>query len=472
MLKKLFSHTAIYGLAPQVPKLVSILTLPIITAHLTEIDFGVFGLITAVVGGVSVFANLGLNVVLSNSFYKHPTRYEWLWRQIYGFLILWNIPYAVILGAVIYAFIPPEAKANTITVVLLNTIPIVFFGPTAVIGALYYQLKQRPFQIAIRSALTGLLTVLMNVYFIAFLEMGYLGWFLSACISQMLLQLSYWFPIQFKLNLKPIFNFKRRLIKRQLVISLPTVPHFYGGYLLNTSDRVVMRFFNVPTGDIGLFNAANTVGNVFMMLGTASGQAIAPMLMKSLNEQNEALLRKLVYSLQIIFLSLTFICSLWLREIFFILIKNQTLQKVYPLGILIVMAYNYRPMYFGANYRLMYNEKTKVLLKVTFVAGIGNLLLNMALIPFFGYKVAAYTTFVGLMYMGYSGYYLKEFKESCDVNYHPIKWLILTVLLTIIALVSVELMFMYKVFITISATLVVLIALRLVSKSYNNQHRG
>ncbi|MEO8109965.1 MAG: oligosaccharide flippase family protein [Ginsengibacter sp.] len=438
MLKRLFSHSAIYGLAPQIPKIVGILVLPIITAHLTKLDFGIFGLITAVSGSIAAFANLGLNVVLSNSFYKSPMRYKIAWRQIYGFLILWNIPYAFLLAGIIWYFIPIEAASNTWNIILLNTIPIVFFGPTSIMGSLYYQLSQRPVPIVVRGAIVGFLTIGLNVYFIAFREMGYMGWFLSAAIGQMAIQLTYWVPLNRSIKITPIFNFKWRFIRRQLAVSLPTVPHYYSAYLLNTSDRLVMKLVNISTGNIGLYNAANTVGNIMLMMGNASGQAIGPMLLKAYKASDEYLARRLVFSLQITFFLATFLSSIWLKEIFYILIKNNGLNKVYPLGIIIVMAYNYRPMYFGANSRLFYHERTKILLKVTFLAGISTLLLNFIFIPFWGYEVAAYTTFIGLMYMGYAGYFLREFKQNCDVNYYPFRWLTITIILTLVAYFVVE----------------------------------
>jgi O-antigen/teichoic acid export membrane protein len=73
MLKKLLSHSAIYGLASQIPKLATVLSLPIITKYLTEIDFGVYGLIIAIVAGMSALSDLGLGVVIANTFYKSPS---------------------------------------------------------------------------------------------------------------------------------------------------------------------------------------------------------------------------------------------------------------------------------------------------------------------------------------------------------------------------------------------------------------
>src|SRR5690606_11424203 len=186
-------------------------------------DFGVFGVITAVIGSVSVFSSLGLNVILANSFVKSPNHFRWLWRQIYGFLILWNVFYAFIVALVVYLFIPQEVKEHATQIILLNVIPLVLFSPAMVIGNLYYQLKQKPLQIASRSVLVGLLTVALNVYFIKYLRMGFMGWFFANSISQVIYQFSYFIPLNNSIGLKPIFNFKRKTLKKQLLICLPTI---------------------------------------------------------------------------------------------------------------------------------------------------------------------------------------------------------------------------------------------------------
>lgn len=439
MIKKLFTHSAIYGIAPQIPKIATIFTLPIITQYLTEFDFGVYGLIVAIIGAISVFANLGLSVTMSNAFYKSPNFYKYGWRQVYGFLILWNIPYALILGGLVWLFIPEAVVfKNAVYIVLLNVLPVIVFGPTALIGAMYYQLKQKPFQIAIRSVIFGILGIGLTLLFIAYYKMGYMGWFLSAAITQVLLQASYWYPLNRKLELSPIFNFKRRYIKQQLKIGLPTVPHYYGGYLLNSSDRVIMKILNVPVGDIGLYNASNTVSNLANTAGTAAGQAVAPMLLQMYKDKKEVQARQLIFILQIVFLLGGLLTSFWMKEIFAFLFKVAALATVYPLGIILVMAYTYRPMYFGANSRLFYLEKTKNLPKVTLVAGILCAVLNFIFIPIYGFQVAAYTTFIGLMYMGYVGFFMKDFKESNTVNYYPSFWFLVTIFGTVAATFVVE----------------------------------
>ncbi len=438
MLRKLFSHTAIYGLAPQVTRLASIFALPIITSYLTPLDFGVYGVIVAVTGAISVLNTIGLKIILANTFFKSPCQYKWGWRQVYGFLMLWSIPFSILTACVLWFFVPEEAKENRIEIVLINVLPIVMFGPTSFIGTTLFQLKQMPIQIAVRSVIFGLMTIALNIYFIVDLKLGYMGWFYSTGIATILSQASYFVPLNFRYGLKPIFNFKWRYIKKALQISLPTVPHYYSAYLLDTSDRLIMKTVNISTAHIGLYNASNTGANLFRQLGTAAGYAIGPMMNAAYKEGSDIKARNLVFLLQISYFVLTFTAAIWLKEIFQFLLKNSELQATYPLGIILIMSYNYRPMYFGANNKLFYTEKTKNLLKVTFTAGILNVVANFVLLPIFGYQAAAYTSFFSLMYMGYAGYFLKVFKLINRVNYYPFVWMFATICLTISSSYLVE----------------------------------
>lgn len=455
MLKKLFSHTIIYGLAPQISKLAGFLVLPLITAYLTDVDYGVYGVMTAYTAALSVFAVLGLRMVLINSFYHYPGQHIWLWRQIYGFLNLYNILYALILGTIIFFAVPKEAFGHRWTIVLLTATPFVIFGQTATIGMTYYQLRQMPMQIAWRSSLFGLLTIFLNVFFIVNLKMGYMGWFWSTAISTILSNASYWYPLNRKLKISPIYNFKWRLIKRSLKVSLPIIPHHYSSYLVDSSDRLVMDWNKIDTGNIGKYNMAYSFANVFNSLGSAVSMAINPLMNELFKKNDDYGVKKMIYSLQLVFFAITFLSSIWLKEIFMLMIKNETLKNTYPLAIILIMSYNYRPMYLGSANKLVYTEKTNTLWKLTLVAGLINLGLNLIFIPIYGYKAAVFTTFFSLMYMGYAGFFYRQFKEINKINYSPVFWLSATCLLTCAAYYMVELKWIFKIFLSICYTMVI-----------------
>ncbi|OAV44303.1 polysaccharide biosynthesis protein [Lewinella sp. 4G2] len=449
MLKKLFSHSLIYAIAPQVASIAGILALPVITKDLTTVDYGVWGVLMAYTGALQALAILGMGVVLSNAFFKMPRQYKWLWRQIYGMLLLWALPYGLIVGCLLYFVMPVEAQEHTLLLIFLLLAPNVLFGPTSLLGTYYYQLNQRPVPIVVRTTLFGLLTVGLSVYTISHLKMGYLGWAWTNFIVTVLMNASYWYVINVKLGYRPIFNFKRRTIRRALNVSLPTIPHTYAAYLLDSSDRIVMDRLQVSTSNLGIYNLAAKFGGYFRALTTGANKAVAPMMLKAYKEGKDEIARNLIVALQIAVLSGTFIFALWSREIFEILIKNEELKEAYPLAIVIVMAYNYRPMYTGALNKLYFLEKTQLLWRVSFIAGGLNVILNLILIPIYGFEVAAYTTFVAFMYMGFAGHFIPKIKEVHRANFYPLFWLGVIVLTSIIVSFAVELEILYKFWISI-----------------------
>jgi len=449
MLKKLFSHSLIYGLAPQISKIAGVFALPIITKDLTAIDYGVWGITLAYVGSLQALSNLGMGVVLSNSFFKMPRQHKWLWKQIYGFLMLWTLPFTLFVGAVLWFIIPPEAQSQALLLLVLILLPRLLFGPTKILGTFYYQLNQRPTPIAIRTVIFGFLTVGLNVYTISFLKLGFMGWAWTNFIVGILMNLSYWYPVNFTLGYSPIFNFKWRTIRQSFKVSLPTVPHQYSAFLLNSSDRIVMDQLQVSAGQVGEYNLASTFGNYFQTITTAANTAVGPMMLSCYKQGKDLEARNLIFVLQIAILSGTFFFSIWSREVFELLIKNDELKVVYPLAIIIVMAYNYRPMYIGAMTKLFYSEKTNLLWRVSFIAGISNIGLNLLLIPIFGFEAAAYTTFASLLYMGFAGHFMKAIKVDHTVSFHPLFWLVLIIFTTVMASLAVELILLYKIVLSV-----------------------
>jgi len=228
-------------------------------------------------------------------------------------------------------------------------------------------------------------------------------------------------------------NFHWRTIRRHLAVSLPLLPHSYSTYLLDSSDRVVMNLVGVNTSDVGRYNVSYMFGSVVQSVGMASGLALGPLMNERYIQKDDIGARNLVFVLQVTFFFGTFLLCLWLREVFSLMVRNADLAQMYPLGIIIIMGYNYRPMYLGANNALFFAEKTNLLWRVTLTAGLINVVLNFITIPIFGYQAAGITTFVALMYMGYAGYYFKIFKQINTAEYYPMRWLIATIVLTVVA---------------------------------------
>ncbi|SFG88062.1 lipopolysaccharide biosynthesis protein [Pontibacter chinhatensis] len=437
MLRKLLSHAAIYGLAAQLPRVAGVLALPIITPYLTTTDYGVAGVVTAYVTALGMVQSLGLSVVMVNAFVKHPTRYKWVWRQVGGLMSVWSFVFGVALASVLCLGIPNEAGENKWAIIVLNCLPVMLFAGTELQTNLFYQLSQRPLTVAVRSLIVGVVSVGFNVYTIAFLQLGYMGWFYASFIAAFTGFAINFNSIYLKEELWPILKLNRNKWKSWLRISLPVVPHQLSFFVLDTSDKLMLNWLGMPIKQIGNYNLASNFGSYYMTVSGAIVQASSPFYM-SLYAQNNSIdaayqVRRLTFALQILFLVTTTAICIWMKEIFELLIQNVVLQQAYPLAIIILMAYNFRPMYLAVVNWLTLREYTGKLWRISLVAGLSNVVLNLVFIPWFGYEAAAFTTFVCFMYMGYAGYFIQEFRQSVPVNFYPFFWFILTVIALLLA---------------------------------------
>jgi O-antigen/teichoic acid export membrane protein len=452
MLRKLLSHAVIYGLAAQAPRLAGVLALPIITRYLTPADYGVAGIVTAYVSVFTMLLTLGLSVVMMNSFARQPKRYPWVWRQLNGFVTLWSLVYGSLVIVALYFLVPEEGDAHRLEIALLAGLPIMLFTMTELQSNIYFQLSQKPLPLAFRSFIVGALGVALNIYTIAYLGLGFRGWFYAGFISVGVGFLLNSYHVYIRQKLWPIFNFKWSRIKSSLRISLPVIPHNLANFMLDTSDKLVLNILHVPVQRIGLYNMASSFGTYFLLASMAVTQAASPFYLTYLAQQKDRAaalqVRHLTFALLALFLFATTLGSLWMREIFIVLIKNEALQQAYPLAIIILMGYNYRPMYLAVMNTLTYREHTNKLWRLSVVAGVGNVVLNFILVPIFGYQAAAYTTFAALMYMGYSGFYIRAYKDSSLVPYYPMAWMALTVLLLFIVYELATMAIMVKIIVT------------------------
>ncbi len=421
-LKRLFSNTLIYAIGPQLPKISSLFILPIITKYLTVQDYGISGVVTAYTSFFGVLGELGFSVLLMNSYYNYRNRWQFRWRQLHYYLSIWAIIYGILVTALLYFVIPKEASDNKWNIIGCVVVPAMFFNVTIFFATRYYQYSGKPLYFGIVSATIGVLSILFNFYFIVYLRLAYMGWFYSTFIANFLSFIAYVYPIYFKHGIIPIARFNLKTLKGYLKISLPLVPHYYSSYLLNSSDRLVMDRLKINTSQIGAYSFAYMFGGYMDFFGNAVGTAIGPLYTKLFSEKSTSAnvsVRFLTHWLQSTFVIICIILALWMKEFFNLLVSNQELRSFYGLGIIILMGYAYRPYYWVSVNRLIYNENTSQLWKISFTAGLVNIILNLFFIPHFGIIAAAVSTFISLMYIGFSGFYLKAFRDYETERYYP-----------------------------------------------------
>ncbi|KXX67238.1 polysaccharide biosynthesis C-terminal domain-containing protein [Flammeovirga sp. SJP92] len=404
MLQKVLSNSFLYGIAPQLVGVVNMLLLPLITPHLTAFDYGLYGVVNAFMVGLGLFQFLGLTIVITNAYYNHPQKYIWIWRKVLGILLIWNFPFVIIQSIVLYFVIPSEAQNNQLVIITLAGLPIFFNSTLTFIGSLYYQLNIKPKALFYRTVGVGLVVASMNYYCIAFLEMGYMGWFYANAVGGILMGISF-ISLFFRKKLYPVLRPYSKL-KPLLKLGTSTLPHHFSAYILDYSDRVLMEFSNVPINAIGRYNLSYSIGDKVFQLSNGVRLAVVPVIVDLFKNNKLQQAQHIIRSLSILFILGTMCISIWTREIFDLLVKNESLKDVYPIAIVIIITMNYRPYFLLSTSILEFKEKTKFLSHLSIGVTVFNVVANLLLLPFFGIMGAAIATFISYLVYGFISFFL------------------------------------------------------------------
>ena len=113
------------------------------------------------------------------------------------------------------------------------------------------------------------------------------------------------------------------------------------------------------------------------------------------------------------------------------------------------MGMSYRPMYWATVNKLMFYEKTNIIWKISTISGLLNVFLNLVFIQVFGFYTAVISTNLCLLILGFSGFFLKEYKKLQVVNYHELIWLIFIIIHTVFITIAQSLAFEVRITILI-----------------------
>ena len=283
-----------------------------------------------------------------------------------------------------------------------------------------------------------------NYYFIVFKYYGYLSWFIAAFIFSLVSYIFNFYNLYYKLKIIPKFDFNYKFIKDTLKISLPLIPHNYSSFLLHSSDRIVLDRMNVNSQDIGNYNIAYMIINVLDRFGVAVGFVISPIVNEffaKYNEEAEIKARNILFATQLFFILITSLFALLSKEIFSFFFNDIYNENISLIATIMVMGMTFRPMYWATVNKLMFYEKTSIIWKISTVSGFLNVFLNLAFIPVFGFYTAVITTNLCFLILGFSGFFLKEYKKLQVVNYHEFIWLTFIIVITVFITIAQSLTF-------------------------------
>lgn len=185
--------------------------------------------------------------------------------------------------------------------------------------------------------------------------------------------------------------------KYALSFCIPLVPHYMSNHLLNQSDRIMITSI-CGADKTGIYSIAYKMPEIMNICWTCVSTVYIPWLYKRLDRDEHKEIRKLNTIIMAGISLITFSVILLGPEIMRILAAEEYQEGKYIVPILVTGYYGLFTCLMCSHIELFY-QKNKFITIITLVSASVNILLNYLLIPKFGYKVAAYTTYIGYAIM-------------------------------------------------------------------------
>jgi len=404
-----------------------LISIPVFTKLLTPADFGVYEVYNNTVRFLSVLLSLNLYA----GFYRYYFEEHFDKKYLMQFLLRVAFISYITGSLILIVFRSEILKITNLPQDLFIWIPIGLFSTILLnFFTAYNNAQQNSTRSSVWQLLIQLLRVLFSVLFILFVSKNYLGriggeYFISLLISLIVI------VVYFRkyIGLREILPDKLQIVK----YAAGFIPIGLSSYIISYMDLVLINTLQGNAAS-GVYSYAYKFAVIYSGFSQSFVTANRPNLFNLLKENKVS---EVVSQMRSMFKLVTILACVF---IFFagdagrILSLKAEFDEALHLLPVLIMGYVFSDIAEIYNFFLYYSKKVK-LFYVSFVTtAIINFLLNLLLIPKYGYQVAAYTTLASYVVLFAATYVVCKFYTDLVVPRWTILADYLVVLLIIIGL--------------------------------------
>lgn len=396
-IKKLLKHTSVYGLGNILSKAVGFLLIPFYTHYLTTADYGTLELLDLSVALVGLLLNIWMNVSLIRHYYEYDDSKDR--NEVVGTALIATSIVAAVVSAVgvLWArgistlILKSPAFYNFVWVISIN----LFFTCVNSVSFSYLRARQRSSFIVTLNSVSLVVTLSLNIYFLAALKMGVIGILYSSLIGNVLVTTVLTF-----LTVKDVgLSFDFHKLRALASFGLPLILTSFSAFELNFADRFFLQHYsNVST--VGVYALGYKFGFMlsfliiqpFIMIWGARMYDVAKR-----SDAGDALSRIFAY-FTLILTVVALGMSLVIKEVVSIITTPQ-FHDAYKIVPIVALAY----LFYGVGYffqtGIYVKKKTSYLGLIGVLCAGANIGLNFLLIPRYAAMGAAWATTLSFLVM-------------------------------------------------------------------------
>ena len=407
-IKSLGSQSLIYGAGHVAARGVTFLLLPIYTNIFSLEDYGIISLIYTFLGFMNVVLHYGLDASLLKHYMPADSEErKTILSNAYGSFLITTILFSLLLiifrnnvSGLLFGINLPN--------ITLLVVGILFFDVLWSIHVLILRAEERPVYFSIISFLNVLSTLVLNILFVIYFELGIYGVLLSNLITSGVI-----FLITFPIILKrsSIKSLSLKYWKKMMKFGVPFLPAGIFSMILELSDRYILRYLtDIKT--VGLYNAGYKLGLLILLIVMGFNMAWQPYFLKKEKEERKYIadVTTLVFAVLGFFWILLLLWSDTMVKMKFgdFSFFGEQYWEATSIVPIIGLAYVFHAGYLIQLPGVYLLEKTGWIPWVRGLGALSNIILNFLLIPEYGIVGAASATCLSFILMAVIFYFINR----------------------------------------------------------------
>lgn len=404
--------SAIYIVGDVLTRGTSFLLIPLYTRFLSPAEYGNWGILLSLLSFLNILFSLQLGSALTVNYFNFlENQRKQLISTIWILILLSSACMSFLLLIIgrdwVSKLIQGESYPNFILV-----IGIAFLATFSVVPQTLMRLRQQAFTLVAVNVLLYLVGVIVGVYLLVQYKLGVTALLFGILVANLLSVIPYILILRNDLSL----NISKNLARKSFFIALPILPHMVSHWGLNLMDRIILQAY-LPLSDVGIYQLGYQLGAAFQIIIIAINNAWTPFFLENFQQAHKWRSIKsfsswLVFIQVWIALFIVLFLPLFVRVAF----SNEYFYSVnvipwVVLGFLFVLFYQY-----WVNI-LFYYKKTALIPIATGIAALVNLILNLVLVPRFGFLASALITAVSYAVLAGITYFVASRLSAFSFEY-------------------------------------------------------
>lgn len=429
--KELAKNTFVLSLGKFLPKLVSMVTLPIVTGCLTKAEYGTYDLIATLIMLLLPIATLQIQSAAFRFLIDRRDNYEESAKVISNIYLV-TVPISVVVSSVLPFFLSGLTTPEQVIIVLYFIADMLYTTTAQVARGLSYNRLY-----SISAVTVSVIDGIGIVVAVLLMDTGLLGVLISLLLANIVafLYLAVW------IKLSHFFKLKYRstqMIKELLVYSWPMVPNNLSSWVLKMSDRLVITaVLGVEANAV--YAVANKIPNLLSIAQSVMVMAWHENASIAVGDKDAAAYySKMFDTIFCLMCGCTAVLVSFTPILFALLIRGDYQDAYIQMPILILGMFFYCMSSFQGGIYIAH-KKTKSVGITTMVAAGVNLLIDLAFVNVIGITAGSFSTLIA--YFVLYTYRMFDVKRFQEIHYNYIKVVgLILLLIVILILCSLQLL--------------------------------